>query len=78
MVQALALFLRQHFGTPPPPSELQLPGGAGATAGGIIMANREVMVTACQRASHTIMGLLCGQVHNLAIQTGSTSGTQWQ
>lgn len=42
-MQALALFLRHHFGPPPPPpSELQLPGGAGATAGGAIMANREV------------------------------------
>jgi hypothetical protein len=59
--QALALFLRHHFGTPPPPpSELQLPGGAGATAGGIIMANREVMMPASQHGTRGETGLLCG------------------
>lgn len=44
-LQAMALWLRAHFGPPPPTPGADatlLPGGAGVTAGGFVMDNGEV------------------------------------
>ena len=68
-VQALALFLRHHFGPPPPPPlELQLPGGASATAGGAIMANREVR-SGGHDAGDVVLLLMYGHVVVLVVLT---------